>query len=188
MKRKPMDVDAINQVADGREQWKQVTFDCSTPFFFDGRKSERVRQVQASNKTVRPPHDERCERQFVCDSTLSAKSDVNDIELNGETDDEDVEDGETRFDDGSAAVRNIRDPGQPTESEDREHMTTHRPYRSWCKFCATGCGVNSPHRRSDAQDDLQGVIHVSMDYGFLGEKESEEQLTPVLMLVPRKGN
>ena len=33
MKRKPMDVDAINQVADVREQWKQVTFDCSTPFF-----------------------------------------------------------------------------------------------------------------------------------------------------------
>ena len=30
----------------------------------------------------------------------------NDIELNGETDDEDMEDGETGFDDGSAQVRN----------------------------------------------------------------------------------
>ena len=29
-----------------------------------------------------------------------------DVELNGETDDEDMEDGETGFDDGSAQVRN----------------------------------------------------------------------------------
>ena len=36
-----------------------------------------------------------------------------DVELNGETDDEDMEDGEVGFDDGSVQVRNIRDPGQP---------------------------------------------------------------------------
>ena len=61
--------------------------------------------------------------------------------------------------------------------------------------------MNSSHRKSDAQDDLEGVFHVSMsmDYGFLGERESEEQVTPVLVsrerrhkmtravLVPRKG-
>ena len=59
--------------------------------------------------------------------------------------------------------------------------------------------MNSPHRRSDAQDDLEGLPHVSMDYGFLGERESEEQVTLVLiirerrdtmtwaMLVPRNG-
>ena len=38
-----------------------------------------------------------------------------------------------------------------------------------------GRGVNAPHRRSDAQDDLEGLLHVSMNYGFLGERESEEQ-------------
>ena len=54
----------------------------------------------------------------------------NDIEWNGETDDEDVEDGETGFDDGSAPVRNMRDPGQPTENEHSEQMNTHRPHRS----------------------------------------------------------
>ena len=47
IKYKPMDVDAINQVADGRERRKQVTFDCSKPIFFVSR-SERGRQVQAS--------------------------------------------------------------------------------------------------------------------------------------------
>ena len=94
---------------------------------------------------------------------LSAKSEMNDIELIGETDDEYMEDGETGFDDGSAPVRNLCDPEQPAESERRQHMNTHRPYRSWCKFCLMGRGVNSPHTRSDAQDDLEGVLHVSMD-------------------------
>ena len=83
-------------------------------------------------------------------------NDENDVELNGETDDEDMEDGEMGFDDGSVQVRNIRDQGQPTVKEHQEHMTTHRPYRSWCKFCVMGRGVNAPHRRSDAQDDLEG--------------------------------
>ena len=81
--------------------------------------------------------------------------------------DEDMEEGEMGFDDGSAQVRNFRDPGQPTAKEHQEHMTTHRPYRSWCKFCVMERGVNAPHRRSDAQDDLEGVPHVSMDCGFL---------------------
>ena len=48
-------------------------------------------------------------------------------------------------------------------------MTTHRPYRLWCKFCVMERGVNSPHNRSDAQDNLEEVRHMSVDYGFLGE-------------------
>ena len=96
-------------------------------------------------ETVRPQHDKHCKCQFVCDSVLSAKCEVNDIELNGETDDENMEDGETAFDDVSA------------QDEYRKHITTHRPCRSWCKFCVMGRGVNSPHRRSDAQEDLEGV-------------------------------
>ena len=59
-------------------------------------------------------------------------------------------------------MRNIRDPGQQSAKEHQEHMTTHRPYRSWCKFCVMGRAVNAPHRRSDAEDDLEGVPHVSM--------------------------
>ena len=140
---------------------------------------------------VRPKLGEQRE----CDSVLGATNDENDEELNGETDDKDIVDGETGFDD----VRNIRDPGQPTVKEYQEQTTTHQPYRSWCKFCVMGRGVNAPHRRSGAQDDFEGVLHVSMDYGFLGERESEEQVTSVLvicerrhkmtwaMMVPRKG-
>ena len=61
-------------------------------------------------ETVRPPLNERCERRQKRDSVLSATNDENDVELNGETDDEDMEDGEVGFDDGSAQVRNIRGP------------------------------------------------------------------------------
>ena len=45
-------------------------------------------------ETVRPPLNVRCERRQECDSALSATNDENDVELNGETDDEDMEDGE----------------------------------------------------------------------------------------------
>ena len=86
--------------------------------------------------------------------------------------------------DDECAMRNIRDPGRPTGSE---HL------------CVMGRGLNWPHRRSDAQDDLEGVPHVSIDCGFFGEKEFEAQVTPVLVIrerrhkitlampVPRKG-
>ena len=117
---------------------------------------------------------------------LSATNDENGDELNGATDDEDMEDGEMGFDDGSAQVRNIRDPGQPTAKEHQEHMTTHRSYRPRCKFCVMGRVVNAPHRRFDAQDDSEGVPHVSMDYGFLGEKESEDRVSPVLVIWERR--
>ena len=115
-------------------------------------------------ETVRPQLDDRREeREGWC---VESTEDKNDVELNGETDDEDMEDGEMGFDDRSVQVRNVRDPGQQTA---KEHVATHRPYRSWCKFCVMGRGVNAPHRRSNAQDDLDGMPHVSMDYGFLGK-------------------
>ena len=46
--------------------------------------------------------------------------------------------------------------------------------------------MNAPDRRSDAQDDLDGVPHVSMDCGFLGERESEEHVTSVLVIHERR--
>ena len=46
--------------------------------------------------------------------------------------------------------------------------------------------MNTPHRRSDAQDDLEGAPHVSMDYGFLGEKEPEDRVSLVLVIQERR--
>ena len=76
-------------------------------------------------ETVIPQLNGRCEKRQECDSVLSATNDENDVQLNGETDDEDMEDGEMRFDDGSAQVLHIRDQGQPTVKKHQEHMTTH---------------------------------------------------------------
>ena len=93
------------------------------------------------------------------DTALLAKSYVYEFELNGETEDEDLEDGETGFDDGSARVRNIRDPGQLAERKQRAHEHTHQ-------------------RHSDAQGDFEGVAHVSMDHGFFGEKGAAKFASP----------
>ena len=49
-----------------------------------------------------------------------------------------------------------------------------------------GGGVNAPHRRSDAQDDLEGVPHVSMDYRFLGDMESEDRVGPLMVIRERR--
>ena len=71
-------------------------------------------------ETERPQSNDRCEKRQGCDSVLSATNDENDVKLNGETDDEDMEDGEVRYDDGSAQVRNVRDqanrPSRSTKS------------------------------------------------------------------------
>ena len=108
----PMEVDAINQVADGREPRRRVTFDCNSPTLTARVVSLEDRSQRAG--TVRPQLDERCEKRRVCDGVLDVTNDENGDELNGETDDEGMEDGEVGFNDGSAQVRNIRDPGQPT--------------------------------------------------------------------------
>ena len=94
---------------------------------------------------------------------------MNDEELNGEADSKNMEDGELEFDDGSAQVSNIRDPGELIVKDYQEHMITHRQYRSLCKFGVMERGVNAPDRRADAQDDVDGVPNVSMDDGILVE-------------------
>ena len=66
-------------------------------------------------ETVRPQFGERCEKRPVCVSALIAKSDENDVELNGETDDEDMEDGETGFD--VRTVTNARQVGMRMRSK-----------------------------------------------------------------------
>ena len=46
--------------------------------------------------------------------------------------------------------------------------------------------MSSAHRRSDAQDDLEGVRQVSLYLGFSEEKDSEAQVTVVLFIRERR--
>ena len=116
---------------------------------------------------------------------MGATSDDSDIELNDETDEEDMVDGETGFDDGSVHVRNFRDPGQPTVKEHQEHMTDHTStIQIMGKFCVMGRVL--AHRTGGR------MLKTTW-------KESEEQVSPLLvirerrhkmtwaLLVPRKG-
>ena len=105
-------------------------------------------------ETVRPQSGERCESQSVCDSALSVKSDGNDIELNGETNDEDMEDGEAGFDGGSAQARNIRDPGQPTDhSSTTQIMVPVLRDGTWCELAAQEIGCSRRFGRGAARVD-----------------------------------
>ena len=58
---------------------------------------------------VNTQRSEHCGCQSECDSASRVKSYQNDIDMNADTDDEDYQD-EKGFDDGSAQVRNNRDP------------------------------------------------------------------------------
>ena len=122
-------------------------------------------------ETVRPQMHEHCEKRRECDGTLNVTNDKNGDELNGETDDEDMEDGEVGFDDGSARVRNIRDPGQPTAKEHQD-MTTHRPHRSRCKFC-DGARCERAAQEMQCSRRLEGSA--ACVNGLCGEKEPEDR-------------
>ena len=80
---------AINQVADGRAKGDESRF-TATALLFDGSRSVADRSKRT--ETVRPQLNERCEKRQECDSVLGATNDENDVDLNGETDDDDSDD------------------------------------------------------------------------------------------------
>ena len=76
----------------------------------------------------------------------------------------------------------------PSQREIDEHMLTHIPFRSWCRFCVMGKSVANPHRSIDKSEE--GIPTVSIDYAFLNEKQEidsgENSGMPVLALKDRK--
>ena len=70
-----------------------------------------------------------------------------------ETAGEDVEaDEEEHVAEEGVAPKVLRDPGQPTQQQRREHECTHVPYRSWCHHCVRGRAKGRPRRRLHGQD------------------------------------
>ena len=110
-----------------------MKFECDKHFLTAG--GDSVKFVSKQSETARPQGDQYCHRHLSSNGVMDARGDDDDTEMNCEEDDGDVEDGETGFDDGSSRVRSVRDPGQPTVDELREHITTHQRFRSWCQFC-----------------------------------------------------
>ena len=57
----------------------------------------------------------------------------------------------------------------PSQSEIDQHMLTHIPFRSWCRFCVMAKSVATPHRSVDKSNEE--IPTVSIHYAFLNEKQ-----------------
>ncbi len=85
-------------------------------------------------------------------------------------------------------VRVKKNPVLPSEKQVEEHYASnHVLFRSWCKACIMGKGVNSAHFKSNKEEE-QEVSTVSVDYGFMtndDEKDSEAGYMPIVVMVDR---
>ena len=88
-----------------------------------------------------------------CDSTLSCEQRWRmTLSSNGETDDEDMEDQETGFDDGSALVSKfcVTQANVTVNSPHQEIRMTHTTIWKECTMCAMDCGC--PWRRGNLKN------------------------------------
>ena len=89
-----------------------------------------------------------------------------------EGDGSEEEEGDGSGEYGSRTPEKRNDPRRPSESEVREHELTHIPFRSWCRHCVRGQGVEEPCRRSDREDG--GVPEVHLDFIHEGRGGGED--------------
>ena len=75
-----------------------------------------------------------------------------------------------------SGVRALKAPRAPTEQEYEDHMASHFPRQPWCRHCIAGAGKSDFHKRQESDKDR--VDTVSVDYCFMGEKESTEVRDP----------
>ena len=59
-------------------------------------------------------------------------------------------------------------PIVPSKSEIDAHRVTHCPYRSWCRHCREGSGLDMPHAACD--QEARKIPIVGFDYMFIGKR------------------
>ena len=64
------------------------------------------------------------------------------------------------------ALRVPRSPPVPSAAERARHEATHANYRSWCKSCVAGRGVESPHKSDARKKNQAAVPEVVLDFCF----------------------
>ena len=67
-------------------------------------------------------------------------------------------------------TRALKSPGQPSMEERTAHEMHHLPYRPWCLECVEARGVDDPHHRQHALDEL-ATPKVMFDIFFVGPDE-----------------
>lgn len=85
--------------------------------------------------------------------------------------------------DGQAGERNVMrmmDPVKPSAQEVRDHEMTHLPFRSWCRECVHGRGVEAPHRARIGERG--GLAHIHVDFMFMGPADVGGETVPVLVM------
>ena len=86
-------------------------------------------------------------------------------------------------------ARGLRAPVKVTKEMREEHNKTHCPYRSWCKHCVEGRGMNMPHKNKahdDKDKEIQAVPRVSMDYFYMSQADEEANESPCLVMETRR--
>ena len=99
------------------------------------------------------------------------KTVVDDAEEGGDSGEEVGSDQEEY---GKRVPERRNDPRKPSEEEIKEHEVTHIPFRSWCRHCVKGQGVEEPCGRSDREDGRVPEVH--LDFMFMGEEEGGEDV------------
>ena len=73
--------------------------------------------------------------------------------------------------DESVKPKMISAPSPPSRQEVLEHNITHLPFRCWCKHCVMGKAKADGHITTGSMAASEVPV-VSLDYAFLGDKES----------------
>ena len=63
-------------------------------------------------------------------------------------------------------ISTLPSPAEQTQSERDDHDLTHFPYRSWCRHCVEGRGIEMEHRSGDDHWG-RSVALVCFDYMFI---------------------
>ena len=68
-------------------------------------------------------------------------------------------------DDDVEPLKKAKNPRLPSREEVEEHIRTHIPFRSWCKWCVEGRGRGDQHRSSQGFTAGGVMNRQSLDYG-----------------------
>ena len=139
-----------------------------------------TKQPSNTQKSVSPTSDVQ-NMKWICEGTLNDEEEVGQEDIPPECHPcfEETEEGRK--------ARLVKVDELPSQAEIDEHMLTHVPFRSWCKFFAMGRGVSMPHRAVDKASET--IPTVSIDYAFLNEKQEVGDDTcgmPILAIKDRK--
>ena len=80
---------------------------------------------------------------------------------------------EEKTDLGSRVIVKMKDPRLPGEAEIRDHQLTHLPFRSWCRHCVRGRGIEAAHCKT--KGDGGDVPEFHMDFAFPNEETTREK-------------